>query len=374
MGTIVSHTATEACVADYAGRAHSVLTSRGATAIYIALKVIGELRGVGEVIVPTVGCLSIPQAVKLSGHTPVFVDVDAATGCLCPEDTEAKITAKTKAIVPIHIFGYAAAISRICSLASKREIAVVEDACHALGGRADGSKIGSWGLFSVASFGGTKSLGGLGGGALLFDDESLMPAIERIRRQLPLWPEKQTLDLLALSHRNLYHGVVDYRRATGLQSDYLNVGKTSEQYRPLLLSSNKVPEDAIAAIESSIADAESIDRRRVDAARAYDRILQGSPCHRPSISRIEETGTVWRYTFTCPSPESAISLTGELRRAGLHASNQFWSLAEIWDGSTEFPGTSYFQERVVNLWVDRAATKEYLDRTEKVVRAWTSHF
>lgn len=365
---------TESKIASYCGRRYAIMTSRGATAIYTALRLIGELKGFGEVIVPTIGCLSIPQAVKLSGHIPVFVDVDPLLGCICPENTESKINSKTKAIVPIHIFGYAAPISRICSIASKRDIVVVEDACHALGGMADGRKIGSWGQFSVGSFGSTKSLGGLGGGALLFDEEDLLPAVEAIRCELPRWPEKATVDLLALSHRNLYHAVVDYRRAMGLQSNSLEVGETSEEYRRLLLSSDRVTGVALAAIESSIDGAEGINRRRLDVARSYDSILKDSKCHKPSFSMMEATGTVWRYTFTCPSPESAAILTNDLRRAGLHASNQYWSLAEIWNGSAGFSGSSWFQERVVNLWVDQVVNNEYLERTKKVVQIWSSRF
>ena len=81
---------------------------------------------------------------------------------------------------------------------------------------------------------------------------------------------------------------------------------------------------------------------------------------------------VWRYTFTCPSPESTLSLTAELRQAGLHASNQYWSLAEIWSGDTSHPDAYWFGRRVVNLWVDEWASPQNLERTAQVIAAWNS--
>jgi len=65
-------------------------------------------------------------------------------------------------------------------------------------------------------------------------------------------------------------------------------------------------------------------------------------------------------------------LTRALRRAGIHASNHYWSLADIWDGSADLPNAAWFQQRVVNLWVDDAATPEYLHRTATVVFEWAN--
>ena len=357
-------------LANLAGRAYCRMTSRGSSAIYVALKVIGEIKGFGEVIVPAIGCLSIPQAVQLAGHKPVFADINPNTGCLSVEDTEKRAVSQTKAILPVHIFGHAAEISQICNLAARLGAAVVEDSCHALGGQADGKKIGSWGMFSVASFGGTKSLGGLGGGALLFDDDRLIPYVEDELAKLPLSPEKGVVDLLALSHRNLYHGVVDYRRATGLQAKSLTVGHTADQYRPLLISGDPVSSEALQAIIAGIKCYDNSNYQRLQAARSYDQALSQSPCRRVPIDFLENTGTLWRYTFTCSTASQAKVLTSMLRKAGLQASNHYWSLSEIWASNNDLKSAAWFQERVINLWVDQSATLDYLTHTNHVISDW----
>jgi dTDP-4-amino-4,6-dideoxygalactose transaminase len=369
---VACRTAVEAHLAEFSNRSCCRVTSRGATAIYLALKLIGQSKGYGNVIVPAIGCLSIPQSVKLAGHTPVFADVDPHTGCISVKHTASLANDETKAILPIHIFGHAAEISEICQLASSLGASVIEDACHSLGGVADGRRIGSWGQFSVASFGGTKSLGGLGGGALFFDDSSLSPLIEELVAEVPFWPAKSVVELLALSHRNLYHAATDYRRATGGQDQALTLGGTSEQYGRLLVASDAVSSEALEAIKVGIVNAKENNEKRLYAANFYDRALDSTPCYRLPIGALEQTGTLWRYTFTCPNPESTQSLTASLRKAGLHASNQFWSLAEIWEGNNRLAGAGWFQERVVNLWVDHSVTQNYLERTREVIAEWNT--
>jgi len=363
---------TEHLLARLAGRGECCLMPRGTTAIYIACKIIGDSNGYGEVIVPAVGCLSIPQAVALSGHQPVFADVDLVTGCLCPLDLSRRITPLTRAILPIHIFGSIVDVRKLSEIAARHGIPVVEDACHAFGGRMAGQPVGSWGMFSIASFGGTKTIGGLGGGALLFDDAGLRRDVDRHIMSLdPALPGAEA-ELLAVSHRNLYHAVVDFRRATAQRTMALTVGCMSAAYSPLLLSRSEVPSEAIKAITASVASLERLTAQRLAAARFYDGVISHTPCNRVPIEVIETNEAVWRYTFTCPSPGSTLSLTRALRRAGIHASNHYWSLADIWDGSADLPNAAWFQQRVVNLWVNDVATPEYLHRTESVITDWAN--
>lgn len=363
--------ATEKALAQLAHRGECCMTPRGAAAIYVACRIIGERTGFGEMVLPTIGCLSIPQAVVLAGHRPVFADVDRQTGCLCPDDLARRITSQTKAVLPIHIFGHPVDTSRISETARRRGIAIIEDACHGLGGVANGNRIGSWGTFSIASFGGTKTLGGLGGGALLFDDTGLRSEVMRHLQKLDEPPEPEALDLLALSHRNLYHAAVDIRRAGTPGCQSLTVAHTAEAYKPLLLSRSEVSAAALQAITESVGRWSQITSDRLQVTRAYDQMLSECACHRISLDTLEKAGSPWRYTFTCETPTAARSLTRSLRRSGIHASNHYWSLAEIWDGSIDFAGTEWFQQRVVNLWVDASATPEYLERCTAAIREWS---
>jgi len=262
-------------------------------------------------------------------------------------------------------------MDRVAAISERHGIGVIEDACHALGGRCDQRPVGSWGMFSIASFGGTKTLGGLGGGAILFDDDDFRVHIERHIGTLSEALGDWEAGLFALSHRNLYHAVVDIRRAKSTEAELPTVSHMSAAYSPLLLSRNEVSSRAKQAICHSAERLPEIISERCRAVRFYDEMISRTPCRRVPIDEIEEAGAIWRYTFTCPSPSSTQTLTNALRRAGIHASNHYWSLAEVWDNRNDLPGASWFQERVVNLWVDATATPEYLQRTSAVVAEWS---
>jgi dTDP-4-amino-4,6-dideoxygalactose transaminase len=97
----------------------------------------------------------------------VFADIDPRTYNIAPEEIEAKITHRTRAIIPVHLFGQAAKMDTICKLAIGRDIPVIEDAAQAIGGAYHGRPIGSWGRVGCLSFYPTKNLGGCGDGGML---------------------------------------------------------------------------------------------------------------------------------------------------------------------------------------------------------------
>ncbi|HZZ30291.1 MAG TPA: DegT/DnrJ/EryC1/StrS family aminotransferase [Pirellulales bacterium] len=135
-----------------------------------------------EVIVPAFTFIATALAVKLAGATPVLVDVNRADGLLNPEKIAAAITNRTKAIVPVHLYGRCAEIDRIQEIAAARELHVIEDACQAHGARYKGRTAGSLGTAAAFSFYPGKNLGAYGdGGAITTNNSALAERLQLMR-------------------------------------------------------------------------------------------------------------------------------------------------------------------------------------------------
>lgn len=159
--------------ADYIGVRHAVSVNSGTDALVIALKALGIGEG-DEVITTPFTFFATAEAVAAAGAVPVFADVEEDTYNINPDKIEEKITKKTKAVLPVHIFGHPADMGRIREIADRHGLAVVEDACQAVGSKIGERKIGSLGDAGCFSFFPTKNLGAFGdGGMITTDDDSL---------------------------------------------------------------------------------------------------------------------------------------------------------------------------------------------------------
>lgn len=163
---------------DYLNVKHVIPVGNGTDALQIALMGLGLKPG-DEVITPTFTFIATAEVVALLGLTPVVVDVDMDTYCISLEAIEKAITPKTKAIVPVHLFGQNANMDGIMALAKKYDLFVVEDACQSIGSvytNKDGEtfKSGTMGNIGCTSFFPSKNLGCYGdGGALFTNDDAL---------------------------------------------------------------------------------------------------------------------------------------------------------------------------------------------------------
>jgi dTDP-4-amino-4,6-dideoxygalactose transaminase len=172
-------------LAKYLGCSHVVACANGTDALQIAMMSLGLERG-DEVIVPAFTYAATAEVVGLLGLVPVMVDVDPDTFNIKVQDIERSITAKTKAIVPVHLFGQAAPMDEIMEIASRHGLYVVEDNAQALGAVyrfRDGSvkKLGTIGDIGCTSFFPTKNLGCYGdGGALFTGSEELAGRIRMV--------------------------------------------------------------------------------------------------------------------------------------------------------------------------------------------------
>lgn len=167
--------------ATFCGARHCVGVGNGMEAIELVLRALGV--GPGDEVV-TVSHTAFPTAaaVTATGATPVFVDVDPDTSCMSPDALEAALGPRTRAVLPVHLYGRCADMEAIRVLAAGAGVPVVEDAAQAHGASHRGGRAGTLGIAAAFSFYPTKNLGALGdGGAVVTDDRDLAERVRRLR-------------------------------------------------------------------------------------------------------------------------------------------------------------------------------------------------
>lgn len=171
----------EAGFAAFHGVAHAVGVANGTDAIELALRALGIGPG-DEVITVSHTAVATVCAVERAGATPVLVDVDEATFTMDPAAASAAVTPRTRAIVPVHLYGQPADLGPLVDLASRHGLALVEDCAQAHGARLDGRRVGTFGHLAAFSFYPTKNLGALGdAGAVITSDAHLAEKLRRLR-------------------------------------------------------------------------------------------------------------------------------------------------------------------------------------------------
>jgi dTDP-4-amino-4,6-dideoxygalactose transaminase len=167
--------------ADFCGSRHAVGVDSGTSALELALRAFGIGPG-DEVITVANTFVATAFAISYTGATPVLVDCDSATSNLDVSAVEAAITEKTRAIVPVHLYGRPAQMPDVMQLARRHGLVVVEDACQAHGARIDGRRVGSFGDAAAFSFYPGKNLGAYGdGGAVVTSDDRAATALRLLR-------------------------------------------------------------------------------------------------------------------------------------------------------------------------------------------------
>ncbi|MCS6808264.1 MAG: DegT/DnrJ/EryC1/StrS family aminotransferase [Bacteroidota bacterium] len=172
----------EHAIAAYTGTQFAVAVSSGTDALLMALMAL-DVRAGDEVIVPTFSFFATAGAVARLGATPTFIDVEPQSFTLNPLLLEERITSRTKAIIPVHLFGQCAAMNDILCIAERHGIPVIEDAAQAIGAEyVNGKKAGSMGIMGCFSFYPTKNLGAFGdAGAITTNDEALYIKLKQMR-------------------------------------------------------------------------------------------------------------------------------------------------------------------------------------------------
>src|SRR5438876_8389789 len=167
--------------AGYCGVNYCVSLNSGTSALHLALRCLDIGRG-DEVVTTAMSFIATAWAITYVGATPVFVDIDAARRTMSPAKLEAAITPRTKAIIPVHLYGMPAEMDKISAIAAQHRIPVIEDAAQAHGARYRGKRVGQFGRIACFSFYPSKNLGAYGeGGALTTNDPLIAQRARSLR-------------------------------------------------------------------------------------------------------------------------------------------------------------------------------------------------
>ena len=168
-------------IADYCDSRHGIACNSGTDALIIALQALGIGEG-DEVITTPFSFFATASSICRAGATPVFVDIDPDSFNMDPHAIEEAITPRTKAIMPVHLFGQCCDMESLWRIAQKYDLEIVEDACQAIGAEYQGRRTGVLGTVGCFSFFPTKNLGGAGdGGMMTTDDPELAKRLKRLR-------------------------------------------------------------------------------------------------------------------------------------------------------------------------------------------------
>ena len=187
----------EQAFAQYIGVKHAVCVSNGTVALHLALLGLGIGKG-DEVIVPTLTYIASVNAITYTGATPVFVDSEREYWQIDPNEIEKLITPKTKAIMPVHLYGAACDMSSIMKIARKHDLYVIEDCAEAIGTKFGDQYVGSFGDIAAFSFFGNKTITTGEGGMIITNNETLYDRCIHIKGQG------------LAKHRQYWHDIIGY--------------------------------------------------------------------------------------------------------------------------------------------------------------------
>lgn len=330
------------------GRKFCLTAGRATAALVAGLRATVKT---GKVLLPAISNPAPSYAVKLAGLEPVFADVRLSDFTISPEAARIAIaeTPGIKAIIAIHLFGHPADMTALREIADVNGVLLIEDSAQAFGGSHRDRPHGSFGAFSIVSFGHSKIPDAGRGGVLLTDDEGIASRAAEELRRMPARPTSWESDMER--QRLLYYelkasAAADPTAATRLQN------LPTEFRSNYLFRSDAESEAAVLKLLPGL-QAEIAHRRRL--ARLYAEKLANLPILRPAP---EDGAAWWRYCALVPARERPRLLDG-LRSAGFDASSWYPSLAS---GPT-FPNAARVEGEVVNLWTAPGTSEERASRT-----------
>jgi perosamine synthetase len=219
----------------YIGRKRAVAVNSGTSGLFLCVLAL-EI-GPGDEVITTPFTVN---SIMMAGAKPVFVDIDPTTLNIDPAKIKAKITGKTKAILPVEIFGNPAGFDKVCDIAGKHNLKVLEDSCESLGSALNGKKTGTFGTMSVFGLYPNKQITTGEGGVILTDDDRMADVCESLRNQGRGkgggWLEHERLGYnYRLSDINCALGIVQLSRIDEIKTKRQQVAKWYQE----MLSSDK---------------------------------------------------------------------------------------------------------------------------------------
>lgn len=231
----------EQAFAQYIGRNRAVAVNSGTSGLFLALQALGLGPG-DEVITTAFTFIASTNCILMVGARPVFVDIDPINLNIDTGQIQAKLTEKTKAILPVEVFGSPAGFDRICEIAHGHGLAVIEDSCEALGSSLNGKKAGTFGNVSTFAFYPNKQITTGEGGMILTDDADIADICASLRNQGRArdggWLGHERLGYnFRLSDINCALGIVQLSRIEQIKAKRRQV---AEWYRQMLAEEDRL--------------------------------------------------------------------------------------------------------------------------------------
>ncbi len=272
--------------AKYIGVKYATTVSNGTLALHLALMALGIGKG-DEVIVPTFTYIASANAVKYTGAEVIFAEVLEDSWQIDPEDVKRKITDRTKAIMPVHLYGHPCDMEAIMDVAKQYRLFVIEDCAEAIGSEYEGKRVGSFGDIAAFSFFGNKTITCGEGGMVLTDDKTLFERAVHLKGQG------------LAGHREYWHDIIGYN------------------YRMTNIA---------AAI--GLAQLEQIDsfiERKIEIANIYKQLLKRCP-----IKVLSAVGSVkctyWMVSISCNDLDDRDQLREFLKERGIETRPTFYPI------------------------------------------------
>lgn len=279
--------------AEYIGVKHAISVNSGTDALVVAMRALGIGQG-DEVITTPFTFFATAETIASVGAVPVFADIEEGTYNIDPEKIEERISERTKAILPVHIFGQPAGMDRINEIAKKHDLLVIEDACQAVGASYEGKMAGSIGNVGCFSFFPTKNLGAFGDAGMITTDDDDIATICRAFREHGMAQN-------GAKARTILEGIEDELAGTAAVNALYNPYK---YYNYLIGYNSRM--DAIQAVVLGIKMKylEQFNKNRAAIADYYNAELSKVPGI--TIPRIaENVQTVWhQYAFCCEDKDA----------------------------------------------------------------------
>jgi len=219
----------EKVFSEYIGTKRAVAVNNGTSGLFLCMLALGIGQG-DEVITTPFTFIASATSIMMAGAKPVFVDIEPSSLNINAAKIESKITNKTKAILPVEVFGNPAGMDRVCDVAEKHELIVIEDSCEALGSELNGKKVGTFGRISVFAFYPNKQITTGEGGMIMTDDDGLADICLSLRNQgrgkEGGWLEHERLGYnFRLSDINCAIGIVQLSRIEKIKARRKQVAK-----------------------------------------------------------------------------------------------------------------------------------------------------
>lgn len=316
--------------AEYIGCKHAISVASGTDALLLALDALGIRHG-DEVILPVFGFIATADVIIRLGGKPVFVDVDPVTFNIDPKLIEAAITPRTKAIIPVHLYGQSCDMAAIGEIAQRHNLAVVEDVAQACGTEYRGQMTGGIGTFGAFSFYPTKNLGAAGdAGMITTNDDDLAEKIFRFR---------------------------DHGRSSGGDFEIIGYNSRLDTIQALYLHL-KLPE-----LSDMILD-------RIENAKLYGQLFQGSEVIAPAVPEdLSHSFNLYTIKVRDRARLQAYLKEKQIQSAIYypHPMHETAALKHLGYGSGDFPKAQEVARQCLSLPVWPGLKKREIERVAEVV-------